>query len=334
MVNSPQNCQSSGSGIKRRPATPHYNHSNPLMIHEMESRELSAFGFDFPSDANMNDGPTSIQSDGVFGTTNNATRTLPAVCSIPGGMSLATAISTVLTSQPNSPTSSNDNGDNILHRLSRIRSFVKRSLTNCAANIDGVETYNVQYEYDDYYEFERDKSLMARAASWGTMETENADSQSSTKENHVQFHYPPITSVRLRPRTESDEINQLFFAAEELDEIEDDRLCTRATDDVETLAVGDVQDSTCTSSNASTFDFDENESDSPRCGRMTAGSGYSNVMLDQDIKHGRSPRTAPSSPRKKERRESSSSGSGKRLIRGVQIMLREKSTRDDSKRYT
>ena len=246
-------------------------------------------------------------------------------------MSLATAISTVLTSQPNSPTSSNDNGDNILHRLSRIRSFVKRSLTNCATNIDGVETYNVQYEYDEYYEFERDKSLMARAASWGTMETENADSQSSTKENHVQFHYPPITSVRLRPRTESYEINQLFFAAEELDEIEDDRLCTRATDDVETLAVGDVQDSTCTSSNASTFDFDENESDSPRCGRMTAGSGYSNVMLDQDIKHGRSPRTAPSSPRKKERRESSSSGSGKRLIRGVQIMLREKSTRE---RYT
>ena len=325
--------------MKRRPATPHYNHSNPLMIHEMESRELSAFGFDFPSNAD-NDSPTSCQSD-VFGGTNigtdNATRTLPVVCSIPGGMSLATAISTVLTSQPNSPTSSNDNGDNILHRLSRIRSFVMRSLTTCATNIDGVETsYNVQYEYDDcYYEFERDKSLMARAASWGTMETENLNSSSSTKENHVQFHYPPITSVRLRPRTESDEINQLFFAPEELDEIEDDRLCTRATDDVETLAVGDVQDSTCTSSNASTFDFDENESDSPRCGRMTAGSGYSNVMLDQDKKHGYSPRTAPSSPRKKERRESSSSsGNGKRLIRGVQIMLREKSTRDDSKRYS
>ena len=323
--------------MKRRPATPHYNHSNPLMIHEMESREMSAFGFDFPSNAD-NDSPTSCQSD-VFGGTNigtdNATRTLPVVCSIPGGMSLATAISTVLTSQPNSPTSSNDNGDNILHRLSRIRSFVMRSLTTCATNIDGVETsYNVQYEYDDYYEFERDKSLMARAASWGTMETENFNSSSSTKENHVQFHYPPITSVRLRPRTESDEINQLFFAPEELDEIEDDRLCTRATDDVETLAVGDVQDSTCTSSNASTFDFDENESDSPRCGRMTAGSGYSNVMLDQDKKHGHSPRTAPSSPRKKERRESSSSGSGKRLIRGVQIMLREKSTRDDSKRYS
>lgn len=324
MVNSPQNCQSSESAVKRKPATPHYNHSNPLMIHEVESRELSAFVFDFPSNADMNDSPTSCQSDVFGGTigTDNATRTLPGVCSIPGGMSLATAISTVLTSQPNSPTSNNDNGENILHCLSRIRSFVKRSLTTCATNIDSVETYNLQYDYDDCYEFERDKSLMARVASWGTVETENSDLQSSTKENHVQFHYPPITSVRLRPRTESNEINRLFFAPEELDEIEADRLCTRATDDVETLAVGDVPD--CTPSNASTFDFDENESELPRCGCITARSGHSNVMLDQNKTH---------SPRKKERRERSSSGGGKRLIRGVQIMLREKSTRDDSKRY-
>jgi hypothetical protein len=124
--------------------------------------------------------------------------------------------------------------------------------------------------------------------------------------------------VRLRPRTESDEINLLFFAPEELDEIEDDRFDTRATDDVETLAVGEIRSSTASSA-ASTFDYDDQDSSSAL---MIEGSGYSKVV--RSPKQATSPRQSIS-PRNNNMRSSD----GKRLIRGVQIMLREKSTRAD-----
>ena len=307
MDNSPRNGSSVGGGQKR-PSTPYH----------------SAKGFDFE------DSPESPTSQSVkaldaaaSGGSDFKSKSLHGGCI---GISVATVMSTFRDPSlihPQSATPKNDcncKGDNFFQRFNRLRSKVQRTLT-CATNIDGFTSnddfYARYYDYDESYDLEREKSLMARAASWGTQEMEFRES--SSKENHqVQFHYPPITSVRLRPRTESDEINLLFFAPEELDEIEDDRLDTRATDDVETLAVGEIRSSTASSA-ASTFDYDDQDSSSAL---MIAGSGYSKVV--RSPKQASSPRQSPS-PRNNAR-----SSGGKRLIRGVQIMLREKSTRADN----
>jgi hypothetical protein len=308
MANSTQNVLSVGGGEKRRPSTPYPS--------------SKVFDFDdSPESPTIRRQFLRALDAAASGGSDFSSKSSPGVCI---GISLATVISTFRDpslKNPQSPTPKSDcncKGDNFLQRLNRLRSTVQRTLT-CASNIDGLtgsDDFHVRYDYDESYDTERDKSLMARAASWGTLETEIVDSTS--KDNHqVQFQYPPVTSVRLRPRTESDEINLLFFAPEELDEIEDDRFDTRATDDVETLAVGEIRSST-TSSAASTFDYDDQDSSSAL---MIAGSGYSKVV--RSPKQATSPRQSVS-PRKNER-----SSGGKRLIRGVQIMLREKSTRAD-----
>lgn len=311
MENSPKNYTFVGGGQKPRPSTPFPS---------------AAKGFDFEDSP---DSPTSCrQSDKALGAAASGGSDCMSKTSRGGciGISLATVMSTfrdpsLINPQSATPKSDcNSKGDIFFQRFNRLRSTVQRTLT-CATNIDGLASnddfHARYYDYNESYDLEREKSLMARAASWGTQETEIGDS--SSKENHqVQFHYPPITSVRLRPRTESDEINLLFFAPEELDEIEDDRFDTRATDDVETLAVGEIRSSTASSA-ASTFDYDDQDSSSAL---MIEGSGYSKVV--RSPKQATSPRQSIS-PRNNNMRSSD----GKRLIRGVQIMLREKSTRAD-----
>lgn len=203
----------------------------------------------------------------------------------------------------------------------KFRSAVQKSL-NCVtdsrtprshASVASGGTYD-NYAWDDQRvtfdceTFERERSLMQRAASWDTLETTDSIGRKllSPVNRNVQFHYPPITSVRLRPRTESEDIKQLFFAPEELDEIEDDRSDTKAADDIETLAVGADNWSsmpTCTSSIV-TASYDDQDSSNG----LMLGDGASNVMFD-----------SAGSPRR--------SASDKRFVRGVQIMLREKSTR-------
>jgi len=53
----------------------------------------------------------------------------------------------------------------------------------------------------------------------------------------VKFDYPPISSMKQCPRTDPKEIPRLFFTEEELDQIEDDRVSTYIADDVEVVAV-------------------------------------------------------------------------------------------------
>lgn len=241
------------------------------------------------------------------------------------GISLATVMNTFrgpssTASLPTSPLSIHEDNGNIFYRFNKFRTAVQKTLTcqtnkNCQSNPSDISGcyYDRNVSFEQCSTFDRDQSLMHRAASWGTLETDIAHSigrkPTGTPSNHkVQFHYPPITSVRLRPRTEEDDIKQLFFAPEELDEIEDDRSDTKAADDIETLAVGEANDwsavPTCTSSIVTASDYDDQDS---RSGLMMAAVGASNnVMFDKE-----------GSPRRRESR---------RLVRGVQIMLREKST--------
>eukprot|EP00585_Thalassiosira_rotula_P019632 CAMPEP_0196217604 /NCGR_PEP_ID=MMETSP0912-20130531/34783_1 /TAXON_ID=49265 /ORGANISM="Thalassiosira rotula, Strain GSO102" /LENGTH=254 /DNA_ID=CAMNT_0041495071 /DNA_START=49 /DNA_END=813 /DNA_ORIENTATION=- len=217
--------------------------------------------------------------------------------------------SSINTGLPSSPSFINEEDGTILRKLSRFRSTIQNTF-NCAerrtCRPSSCQSIDDRLTWDDQHlsfeEVEHAKSLMQRAASWGTQETEN-DSRSDERKSNVQFHYPPITSVRVRPRTGSDEIKQLFFAPEELDEIEDDRSDTRAADDIETLAVGSENWNTVRSSSSiiTASDYDDQDT---RHGLFLAG-GASNLMFDP-----------MASPRKRD----------KRYVRGVQIMLREKST--------
>jgi hypothetical protein len=54
----------------------------------------------------------------------------------------------------------------------------------------------------------------------------------------VKFRHPVITSTHHRPMTEDDDIANLFFTEEEMDELEDDRYSTKFVDDVEVFAQG------------------------------------------------------------------------------------------------
>lgn len=172
--------------------------------------------------------------------------------------------------------------------------------------------------YDDYdcSTFRQGMSLKHRAVSWGTHDTATAsgDSPLPLPSNHqVKFHDPPVTSVRLRSRTRTKDIGQLFFSPEELEEIKDDRYDTMMTDDIETLAVGaevhDWCETASGTSSSSVFSASDCDDQDSRSGLMLAETYASNIMFEQ-----------AGSFRKRE-----SSGK-KQFVRGVQIMLREKST--------
>lgn len=58
----------------------------------------------------------------------------------------------------------------------------------------------------------------------------------------VRFAYPPVTSVRNRPRTSSDDVDDLFFTEEEMDRIRSDRRSRRGAGegDIECVVEGTV----------------------------------------------------------------------------------------------
>lgn len=293
MAEVPNKPTSSPTGSKWRPATPH--HSGKLS--DFAPSPHSGNEFDFAGAAER-DYAAEVSAGGCIGISLTAVlNTLRGVTSAP--------------SLPTSPLSVHEDDGNVFFRFHNLRSALKKTLSCSTDGVNGPSTgrsNESRHASFDFDPFEREKSLMQRAASWGTQETVIGETSSNSPSNNaqVQFHYPPVTSVRLRPRTRSDDINKLFFAPEELDEIEDDRSDTRAADDIETLAVGEAADWDAVPGNASsivTASYDDQESQS---GLM----GSSNVMFDQ-----------VGSPSKKK-----SSSNGRRLVRGVQIMLREKST--------
>ena len=290
------------SSSKRRPCTPHPSGGK---------------GFDFASpDSSCRGTPNSRTSNKAFDFANVDTDyQAPGGCM---GISMAHVMNTIRSgaaslpsSLPTSPLSIADDDDNsIFYRFHKFRSTVQKKL-NCATKRQGTCDSDGGIDerivsFDNLSLETREKSLMQRAASYATQETEAIGVSSSTDSNHVQFHYPPITSVRLRPRTRSDEIEQLFFAPEELDEIEDDRSDTKAADDIETLAVGEADDL-----NGAILSVPASMS-----------SMISESHDDLDSAHNNDQAMGVTS---QSRRRNSGNGE-RRFIRGVQIMLREKST--------
>ena len=64
-----------------------------------------------------------------------------------------------------------------------------------------------------------------------------SSSQRSGRTRRVQFEYPPISRLRECPRPDPNDLPNLFFTEEELDEIEADRNAMTCADDVEIVAV-------------------------------------------------------------------------------------------------
>lgn len=67
---------------------------------------------------------------------------------------------------------------------------------------------------------------------------ETPTSQIGRGRRRVSFDYPPITSIRQRPRTTSRERKTLFFSEDELDEMDEDR--STLVDDVEVTVIENI----------------------------------------------------------------------------------------------
>lgn len=178
----------------------------------------------------------------------------------------------------------------------------------------------------------------------------------------VKFDYPPISSLRECPRTDPEDLPNLFFTEEELDQIEDDRYETRIADDVEIVAISKSKDESLSDGRetdnvlaTASKSSDSLSKPSPsgasfskytstpklRNGsikqrrphspfpRRRSGSSEASPNFDREKKNASppprpedTPSVTPSPPRISR----SNSNREQRLIKGVQIFLRERST--------
>jgi hypothetical protein len=157
----------------------------------------------------------------------------------------------------------------------------------------------------------------------------------------VHFDYPPISSVKECPRADPDDLPNLFFTEEELEQIEDDRYDTKTADDVEIVAVSSL--------NAQADSFsDERETDNNPNSNAQSRAALSNYASAARLR-GKQRSWSPHPSRRHSNSQSSSASPPKssgfdwgkkssgstpspphgsespRLIKGVQIFLRERS---------
>ena len=161
--------------------------------------------------------------------------------------------------------------------------------------------------------------------------------QQPRRKRVVRFDYPPISSLRECPRTQPEQIEDLFFTEHELEQIEDDRYSTISADDVEIVAIS-------TSTTNESCDKDENDfrsytpnkkKESFRKKRHTfsfdemrssVGGASASTTTDKKANARRRRGSADASSSSCSQKGSSpSSGSSRRMIKSVQIYLRERS---------
>lgn len=158
----------------------------------------------------------------------------------------------------------------------------------------------------------------------------------------VRFDYPPIKSLRQYTRPDPEDLPKLFFTEDELDQIEDDRYSTMSTDDIEIVAVSSKE---APSTNSAHHEGNRNNNYNHKtavAGRRKKISGTAAPPVDYEPgckpvkgRHGTPIRRRPHGGNDDSNREggtnaASSSGqkpsSPRRLVKGVQIYLRERST--------
>jgi hypothetical protein len=164
----------------------------------------------------------------------------------------------------------------------------------------------------------------------------------------VKFDYPPISSLRECPRADPADLPNLFFTEDELDQIEDDRFNTKTADDVEIVAISSIK-----SGDGSLSDSRDSGNDSSSSKVSPPGGSFSKYTSTPKLRNKRRPSSPfprrpsalaqesnesfecenekpPKTPSSSKLPGSSPSASSsqreQRLLKGVQIFLRERST--------
>jgi hypothetical protein len=161
------------------------------------------------------------------------------------------------------------------------------------------------------------------------------------RERLVRFDYPPIKSLRQCPRPDPAMLKDLWFTEHELDQIEDDRYSTMSIDDIEIVAVASKSEQGQTQKSR----FKSYKSPKgPRRGAIFADNPVEATLTPSNARE--PPETGwkiakgrPTTPYRSRRHEdeeeeadfptspdAKSTESGGRLVKGVQIYLRERST--------
>lgn len=218
-----------------------------------------------------------------------------------------------------------------------------------------------EYQCSDDFSESTEGDQMRRLSSWGTYGTlesvelnrdtrlfdddgrpidpiimekqrENRQKNSSTKPRLVKFAYPPVTSLKQCPRLDPEDIDHLFFTTQELDQYEEDRRQTNVVDDVEIVAVSTSSGST---------DDEEELPPTNKFGRYipsptkhknkknnTAASSnqHSNAAVESAPTKKPKRKPVPSSPRSPHSVSPNKGKDSRRLLKSVQIFLRERST--------
>jgi len=196
--------------------------------------------------------------------------------------------------------------------------------------------------------FKHDTNTLRQHPNESTTKESQKSPSPKKKTRSVKFQYPVITSTHHRPMTEDDDIENLFFTEEEMDELEDDRYNTQFADHVEVLAEGQSWDTPVfqlsTSSNLSIEeDYVAPTKQLPvKVGTVkNVMSPRSNSISARSVPSPRSKRSKMLSPRSKsikaltllgQRRwkrdcitHEQSTDKPKKIVEGVQIVLLEKS---------
>lgn len=154
----------------------------------------------------------------------------------------------------------------------------------------------------------------------------------------VKFDYPPISALRECPRPNPKDLPDLFFTEEELDEIEADRSSANIADDVEIVAVAtpSKDESISSQEDWNTYRLTNKSGSSDK---VAPSVGFGSIY---PIPKQEPSRKRPPSPHPRKAAQYSSTGNvsnvpvnptsncqpkaDPRLLKGVQIYLRERST--------
>ena len=147
----------------------------------------------------------------------------------------------------------------------------------------------------------------------------------------VKFDYPPISSLRQYTRPDPEDLPNLFFTEDELDQIEDDRYSTMSTDDIEIVAVASREPDQGEGEEAGEDDdaLDAKASAKSKEGGMKSVKGRSGTPTRRRSSGGESgskKNTDEEGEEANEDADESKRSSPRRLVKGVQIYLRERST--------
>ncbi len=182
-----------------------------------------------------------------------------------------------------------------------------------------------------------DGSLIDPALVEAALSKKKKKKRKGRRKKVVKFDYPPIKSLRQYTRPDPEDLPNLFFTEQELDQIEDDRYSTMSTDDIEIVAVASKETSP---RNNNKNDDDDDALDARAKKKKDDGQDYEPGFKPVKGRSGtpnrrRSGQGAAAkntkSPSTTEREEAAGEDDGdrsspRRLVKGVQIYLRERST--------